>query len=91
MSNASESANFAMKRPSVGARGVIVAIRAYQALFRGRPSPCRFTPSCSHYGIEALEVHGLLRGSWLTVRRIGRCRPGGGLGFDPVPPASSPN
>jgi putative membrane protein insertion efficiency factor len=46
---------------------------------------CRFDPTCSSYAIEALEVHGLLKGTWLAVRRIGRCHPWGGSGYDPVP------
>lgn len=51
---------------------------------------CRFTPTCSHYGLEALRTHGAVRGGWLTVRRLARCHPferlGGGSGEDPVPP-----
>jgi len=46
---------------------------------------CRFQPTCSAYALEALEKHGAMRGSWLTVRRLLRCRPGGGSGYDPVP------
>lgn len=49
------------------------------------PPSCRFTPSCSQYGIEALRRHGLLRGLWLTAGRILRCHPWGGSGADPVP------
>jgi uncharacterized protein len=45
----------------------------------------RFTPSCSTYALEALEEHGAARGSWLTVRRLARCHPWGGQGWDPVP------
>lgn len=63
-------------------------IRAYRLLL----SPwvghsCRFQPTCSVYAIEALETHGPLRGLWLTVRRLVRCNPWGGSGYDPVPPA----
>ena len=47
---------------------------------------CRFQPSCSEYAIEALREYGLFRGSWLAARRIGRCHPWGGSGYDPVPP-----
>ena len=57
----------------------------YQRAFEGRPSPCRFTPSCSSYAREALVVHGNARGLWLTTRRLLRCRPFGPSGFDPVP------
>lgn len=61
------------------------SINWYQRAFEGRPSPCRFFPSCSEYGREAIEVHGAARGGWLTVRRLSRCRPFGPSGFDPVP------
>ena len=73
------------------ARIVALPVRAYRLLL----SPwvghaCRFQPTCSAYALEALERHGALRGSWLTVRRIGRCHPWGGWGYDPVPPRSRP-
>jgi len=58
---------------------------AYQAFRHGRPSPCRFVPSCSQYALEALEIHGSVKGTWLTLRRIGRCHPWGAWGSDPVP------
>ena len=48
-------------------------------------SSCRYYPTCSHYGEEAIQKHGALRGTWLTVRRLARCQPWGGSGFDPVP------
>lgn len=66
------------------------AILAYRRGFRGRPSPCRFFPTCSEYGYDAIAVHGAGRGGWLTARRLLRCRPFGPSGFDPVPePRSS--
>ena len=66
-------------------------VRSYQALRAGRPSPCRFQPTCSSYAVEALEGHGAIRGSWLAVRRIARCHPFGSRGWDPVPlPRTSP-
>jgi hypothetical protein len=61
-------------------------IRLYQSTFgRVLPSSCRFTPSCSHYGYEAIEKHGLIRGGWMTIKRIGRCNPLNSGGYDPVP------
>ncbi|MDQ2659005.1 MAG: membrane protein insertion efficiency factor YidD [Verrucomicrobiota bacterium] len=70
-------------------------IRAYQITLSpvlswlgGPGSGCRFQPTCSHYFLKAVEVHGVLRGSWLGLRRLGRCQPWGGEGFDPVPPRS---
>lgn len=50
------------------------------------PAACRYTPTCSQYAIEALTVHGPFKGSWLAIRRICRCHPWGGSGYDPVPP-----
>lgn len=49
------------------------------------PPSCRFTPTCSRYCIEAFRRHGPLKGAWLTLRRILRCHPWGGSGYDPVP------
>lgn len=46
---------------------------------------CRFEPTCSEYTIEALRAHGAFKGGWLAARRIGRCHPWGGTGYDPVP------
>jgi putative membrane protein insertion efficiency factor len=72
-------------RPGAAARVVLAPIRAYQWLRAGRPSPCRYWPTCSTYAVEAVERHGALRGSWLAVRRLARCHPWGGSGVDPVP------
>ena len=54
----------------------------------GPGSGCRFEPSCSLYFLEACETHGVARGAWLGLKRLGRCQPWGGQGFDPVPPRS---
>jgi putative membrane protein insertion efficiency factor len=70
---------------SVVVRSLLVLIGAYQAARAGRPSPCRYWPSCSTYAREAIEHHGAARGTWLAVRRLGRCHPWGGWGPDPVP------
>ena len=67
---------------------LVRAVDWYQRAMEGRPSPCRFTPSCSTYAREALTVHGTRRGLWLTARRLVRCRPFGPSGFDPVPEGS---
>ena len=67
------------------ARLAWLGVRAYQAVAAGRPSVCRYVPSCSNYALEALESHGALRGGWLMLRRLGRCHPWGRTGWDPVP------
>jgi putative membrane protein insertion efficiency factor len=64
----------------------IALIRLYQLVISPWLGPkCRYTPTCSQYGIEALKKHGLLKGGWLTIKRIARCHPWGGHGYDPVP------
>ena len=68
-------------------RLLLASIRGYQALRHGRPSPCRFDPSCSTYAADAIATHGPARGTWLAVRRVARCHPWGGQGWDPVPMA----
>ncbi|MCL2247616.1 MAG: membrane protein insertion efficiency factor YidD [Lentimicrobiaceae bacterium] len=72
--------------PSVFRFLLIGLIKLYQytlSPFLGRH--CRFVPTCSQYGIEAIQKHGALKGSWLTIKRILRCNPWGGSGYDPVP------
>jgi hypothetical protein len=61
-------------------------IRLYQMTFsKALPPSCRFTPSCSHYGYEAIEKYGALKGGWMAIKRIGRCHPFNPGGYDPVP------
>ena len=77
-------------RPGPVARALSKGIGGYQLIRRGRPSPCRFQPSCSAYAREAIELHGAARGGWLATKRICRRHPWGGHGWDPVPaPRSS--
>ncbi len=64
----------------------ILIIRLYQLIISPLLGPkCRYTPTCSHYAIEALKKHGPFKGTWLTAKRIARCHPWGGHGHDPVP------
>ena len=74
----------ATERPVVQA-ALIRIIGLYQGLRAGRPSPCRFLPTCSAYAVDAIEHHGAGRGSLLALRRVLRCHPWGGRGVDPVP------
>ncbi|HQB69464.1 MAG TPA: membrane protein insertion efficiency factor YidD [Paludibacteraceae bacterium] len=65
---------------------LILPIRFYQAAISPMfPSSCRYTPTCSQYSIEAIKKHGPLKGLWLGIKRILRCNPWGGSGYDPVP------
>jgi putative membrane protein insertion efficiency factor len=62
------------------------AIKLYQnTVGPALPRSCRFEPSCSHYAYEAVERYGALKGSWLAIKRLARCQPFGGHGYDPVP------
>ncbi|MCC8247601.1 membrane protein insertion efficiency factor YidD [Actinosynnema sp. CA-299493] len=68
-------------------RVLLLPVRFYRKFISpALPPTCRFHPSCSAYAVEALTVHGALRGSWLTLRRLGRCGPWHPGGLDPVPP-----
>ncbi len=67
-------------------RFIGLLVRFYQlAISPYLPNWCRFQPTCSSYALQALHRHGLFKGLWLTIRRILRCRPFGGGGYDPVP------
>lgn len=64
----------------------ILLIRIYQgAISPYLPASCRYTPTCSQYGVEALQKHGPFKGLWLTIKRFSSCHPWGGSGYDPVP------
>ena len=68
-------------------RLIIWTVRGYQVMIsRYTPPSCRYNPTCSHYSIEALKIHGILKGFLLSCYRILRCNPWGGHGYDPVPP-----
>lgn len=65
---------------------LVFFVRIYQyAISPYLPAACRYTPTCSQYMVEALRIHGPVKGLWLGIRRIGRCHPWGGHGYDPVP------
>jgi putative membrane protein insertion efficiency factor len=69
-----------------GTKIALRLVRLYQITLSGFLGPaCRFEPSCSHYAAEAIEKFGLARGSALAIRRIARCHPFGGSGYDPIP------
>ena len=74
-------------RGSLLARALILPIRGYQTFISpALPPTCRYYPSCSAYAVEALRVHGAVKGMWLAIRRIARCHPWHWSGYDPVPP-----
>ena len=73
---------------SLSKRIAVGAVRIYQfaiSPFIGGRAACRFFPTCSEYTRQSIEKHGVFRGTWLGIKRISRCRPGGGFGYDPVP------
>lgn len=71
------------------ARVLALPVRLYRLTFSAQVGfNCRYQPTCSAYALEALARHGGLRGGWLALRRILRCHPLGGSGYDPVPPAA---
>ena len=64
----------------------IFLVRFYQVVVSTlKPPTCRYTPTCSQYALEALKKYGAFKGSWLALKRIARCHPWGGCGYDPVP------
>lgn len=65
---------------------LLILIRGYQLIISPLlGSNCRFMPTCSEYAMESLRSHGLIKGIYLTVKRIGKCHPWGGHGYDPIP------
>lgn len=65
---------------------LIALVRFYQRCISPlTPPSCRYTPTCSQYAIEALRKYGVIKGLWLTIKRLSRCHPWGGSGYDPVP------
>ncbi|MFZ9701279.1 MAG: membrane protein insertion efficiency factor YidD [Flavobacteriales bacterium] len=80
----SRPASFSWKR--IFSFPLVAMVRLYQWIISPwLPAACRYTPTCSHYMVEALQKHGPIRGLWLGLKRIGRCHPWGGFGHDPVP------
>jgi hypothetical protein len=77
---------------SLPVRLLSALVRGYQLFLRPLlPPACRYQPTCSEYALEALRTHGAARGGWLAARRICRCHPWGGSGWDPVPPTLPPS
>ena len=79
------------QRPTAAARLLMLLLTGYRRFVSPMLGPrCRFYPSCSAYALEAVQVHGALRGSWLAVRRLSRCHPFHAGGLDPVPAPGKP-
>ena len=79
-----------MKAGKIAIVPFVLLVRFYQkGISPFLPSACRYSPTCSHYMIGALQTHGLFKGGWLGLKRIARCNPWGGHGYDPVPEKNS--
>ncbi|MEX0968301.1 MAG: membrane protein insertion efficiency factor YidD [Bacteroidia bacterium] len=78
--------NFSTKFKQAASYPFILLIRFYQAgISPYLPNSCRYTPTCSQYSLEAIKKYGPLKGIYIAIKRIGRCHPWGGSGYDPVP------
>ncbi|MDW2995087.1 MAG: membrane protein insertion efficiency factor YidD [Alphaproteobacteria bacterium] len=76
------------KKNNLSQKIAVKMVRMYQICispFIGGRAACRFTPTCSEYTVQAIQKYGAIRGIWLGIKRISRCRPNGGCGYDPVP------
>lgn len=81
-----ESMNIPSRAPSLPVRAVASLLRGYKRVISPLlPPACRYTPTCSEYALEAVLTYGVLKGMWLGLKRILRCHPWGGFGYDPVP------
>ncbi|MFD2827346.1 MULTISPECIES: membrane protein insertion efficiency factor YidD [Leeuwenhoekiella] len=77
---------------SLAKKILIFPIRIYQKFISPLlPPACRYEPTCSHYSVQAIEKHGPIKGTWLSIKRIASCNPWGGSGYDPVPPIKGEN
>lgn len=79
------------RRTPITAWPLVLLIRVYQVTLRPfMGAHCRYHPTCSQYGLDALREHGAIRGGWMTARRVLRCHPFAKGGYDPVPPRDTP-
>ena len=76
-----------MRPVAAALKGGVLAYRYSLSALIGRS--CRFQPTCSEFALEAIDRHGAGRGAWITLRRLARCHPWGGQGYDPVPPVEA--
>ena len=77
--------NIIKQSPNIGKRTAKLLISGYQQLFCFKEPTCRYFPSCSEYADEAIDRHGVSKGSWISIKRLLRCHPWGNYGYDPVP------